>query len=56
MLIQKKKTCSLLGINVKETSLNDTITEYELLEKLEELNMDSKIHGILIQLPLTKIH
>jgi 5,10-methylene-tetrahydrofolate dehydrogenase/methenyl tetrahydrofolate cyclohydrolase len=50
----KKKTCANLGIYVKEICLEERVNESQILAKLEELNNDSKIHGILIQLPLPK--
>ena len=50
----KKKTCADLGIFVKELCLEENVNERQILAKLDELNNDSKIHGILIQLPLPK--
>lgn len=50
----KKKTCANLGIFVKELCLEENVNERQILAKLDELNNDSKIHGILIQLPLPK--
>jgi 5,10-methylene-tetrahydrofolate dehydrogenase/methenyl tetrahydrofolate cyclohydrolase len=32
--------------------LPTTITQYELLAKVQALNNDPKVHGILVQLPL----
>jgi methylenetetrahydrofolate dehydrogenase (NADP+) / methenyltetrahydrofolate cyclohydrolase len=34
--------------------LEETISEQELLAKVEELNHDTSVHGILVQLPLPK--
>jgi methylenetetrahydrofolate dehydrogenase (NADP+) / methenyltetrahydrofolate cyclohydrolase len=50
----KEKTCTNLGMNSILIELPDTVSEVELLAKIEELNLDSSIHGILIQLPLPK--
>ena len=50
----KKKTCASLGIYVKEISLEESISQESLINNLEDLNNDSKIHGILVQLPLPK--
>jgi methylenetetrahydrofolate dehydrogenase (NADP+) / methenyltetrahydrofolate cyclohydrolase len=50
----KEKTCTNLGMNSILIELPDTVSEVELLAKIEELNLDPSIHGILIQLPLPK--
>lgn len=50
----KEKTCTNLGMNSILIELPDTVSEVELLAKIEELNLDTSIHGILIQLPLPK--
>ncbi|CAG9609304.1 bifunctional methylenetetrahydrofolate dehydrogenase/methenyltetrahydrofolate cyclohydrolase FolD [Pseudoneobacillus rhizosphaerae] len=50
----KEKTCTNLGMNSILIELPETVSEVELLAKIEELNLDSSIHGILIQLPLPK--
>ena len=48
----KKKACEEVGIASFGFDYPDTVTEQELLEKIEELNSDKKVHGILVQLPL----
>lgn len=50
----KKNACRDVGINSKVIRLNREISEKELLEKINTLNEDSSIHGILVQLPLPK--
>lgn len=50
----KKKACEYIGIESLSFHLPETITEAELLEKIEELNQDAKVNGILVQLPLPK--
>lgn len=50
----KERTCTNLGMNSVLIELPETVSEIELLAKIEELNLDSSIHGILIQLPLPK--
>ncbi len=50
----KEKTCKDLGMNSILIELPETVSEAELLMKIEELNQDASIHGILIQLPLPK--
>lgn len=48
----KKKTCEALGMRSDLHQFSDTLTEQELLAKIDELNSDPEIHGILVQLPL----
>ncbi|AQU79201.1 MULTISPECIES: bifunctional methylenetetrahydrofolate dehydrogenase/methenyltetrahydrofolate cyclohydrolase FolD [Planococcus] len=50
----KKKTCEALGMRSDLHQYPDTLTEQELLTKIEELNQNPEIHGILVQLPLPK--
>ena len=48
----KIKACQNVGINPIPVFLSKDITEQELLKKIELLNNDSTVHGILVQLPL----
>lgn len=48
----KKKACEECGIASFGFDYPDTVTESELLLKIQELNNDDKVHGILVQLPL----
>ncbi|WP_078597069.1 bifunctional methylenetetrahydrofolate dehydrogenase/methenyltetrahydrofolate cyclohydrolase FolD [Evansella clarkii] len=48
----KQKACSETGIHSELEELPDTVTEEELLEKINQLNKAEHIHGILVQLPL----
>ena len=41
-----------IGFNSIDIELPESITEEELLKKVEELNADKNVHGILVQLPL----
>ena len=50
----KKKTAEKLGINSQIINYPYDVTEKELLEKIEELNNDSNVTAILVQLPLPK--
>ncbi len=50
----KKKTCEALGMRSDLHQYPDTLTEAELLAKIDELNNNPDIHGILVQLPLPK--
>jgi methylenetetrahydrofolate dehydrogenase (NADP+)/methenyltetrahydrofolate cyclohydrolase len=48
----KKKACGETGIASITFELPATIAQSDLLRKIEELNLDPKIDGILVQLPL----
>ena len=50
----KGKACNEAGIYHETIRLKAQTTEAELLECIERLNADPKIHGILVQLPLPK--
>lgn len=50
----KVKTCSELGYESTLLRYNNNIEETELLQKIEELNANDKIDGLLVQLPLPK--
>lgn len=50
----KKKGCEEVGINSYEYALPEETTQDELLKLIDELNNDSKVNGILCQLPLPK--
>ncbi|MBR5133243.1 MAG: bifunctional methylenetetrahydrofolate dehydrogenase/methenyltetrahydrofolate cyclohydrolase FolD [Alistipes sp.] len=50
----KAKAADEVGIRNKTLRFPDTITEEELLAQVEELNNDSDVDGILVQLPLPK--
>ena len=48
----KKKGCQEIGVNSYEYALPEETTQAKLLELIEKLNNDSKVDGILCQLPL----
>jgi methylenetetrahydrofolate dehydrogenase (NADP+) / methenyltetrahydrofolate cyclohydrolase len=48
----KQKTCQELGMNSVLIEMPEEVSENELLSRIEELNQDPQIHGILVQLPL----
>lgn len=48
----KIKACREVGINLFENYLSCEISEKALISKIEQLNKDPKVHGILVQLPL----
>lgn len=48
----KKKACEECGIVSFGFDYPDTVTQEELETKIDELNKDKSVHGILVQLPL----
>ena len=48
----KKKACTEIGIRSVGIDLSAEVTQEELVAKVEELNNDPSINGILVQLPL----
>ncbi len=48
----KEKACQEVGIRSYQHFLSASVSEKELLELIQNLNQDKKIHGILVQLPL----
>jgi methylenetetrahydrofolate dehydrogenase (NADP+) / methenyltetrahydrofolate cyclohydrolase len=50
----KVKNCNDIGITSTLLRFDDSISEKELLHKIEELNNNDDIDGILVQLPLPK--
>ena len=48
----KRKACDSVGMVSFEHSLPDTITKEELMDCINQLNKDNRVHGILLQLPL----
>jgi methylenetetrahydrofolate dehydrogenase (NADP+)/methenyltetrahydrofolate cyclohydrolase len=47
----KDKMCRELGLHSLKLELSESTTQTELLNRVEELNADSNIHGILVQSP-----
>jgi len=50
----KIKNCEKVGFKSTLVRFEDNVTEDELLKKVEELNADADIDGIIVQLPLPK--
>lgn len=50
----KEKACEAVGFYSEKIALKENTTEEELLKIIERLNADTKINGILCQLPLPK--
>lgn len=50
----KEKAAHQVGMNSFQIKLSKDISEDELITKIDDLNNDKNIHGILVQLPLPK--
>ena len=50
----KKNACAYVGIKSVSVELNENISQAQLEKKLNDLNNDKSINGILLQLPLPK--
>ena len=50
----KVRACEKVGFDSTLVSLEDSISEEELIDKVYELNNDKKIDGYIVQLPLPK--
>ncbi|MDE6357749.1 MAG: bifunctional methylenetetrahydrofolate dehydrogenase/methenyltetrahydrofolate cyclohydrolase, partial [Eubacteriales bacterium] len=50
----KEMACEYVGIKLKKYELLEDTTEDELLKLIDDLNEDSNVNGILVQLPLPK--
>ncbi len=48
----KERSCQQVGFNSTIIRLEDSITEAELLKKVEEINKNVDIDGLIVQLPL----
>ena len=50
----KKKACEEVGFQSFEYALDENTTQEQLLDLVDVLNRDSRVNGILVQLPLPK--
>ena len=48
----KEKACLETGIEPLQITMDESVTQDALLDKIDELNRDDSVHGILVQLPL----
>ncbi len=48
------KTCETVDVSTETVNLPESVTQKELLGKIDKLNRDPKVHGILLLLPLPK--
>ena len=51
---RKQKAARDVGITTKDLRFNDTLSQEELLRVISDLNSDSNVHGVLVQLPLPR--
>ncbi|MBT4917793.1 bifunctional 5,10-methylenetetrahydrofolate dehydrogenase/5,10-methenyltetrahydrofolate cyclohydrolase, partial [Candidatus Peregrinibacteria bacterium] len=49
---QKQKACAATGIEWDQIDYEESVTTEILIGKIDELNNDETVHGILVQLPL----
>lgn len=49
---QKQKACNRTGVEWEQFDYDTSVTTEQLIKKIEELNGNPLIHGILVQLPL----
>ncbi|XP_022528294.2 C-1-tetrahydrofolate synthase, cytoplasmic [Astyanax mexicanus] len=52
----KLKAAAEIGINATHLRLPQTATEDEVLRSIREVNENSSVHGLIVQLPLDSIH
>lgn len=50
----KEKACAQVGMKSSVVRMDDSISEETLIQKIDELNSDHSVDGILVQLPLPK--
>ena len=50
----KKKACEAVGFQSFEYALDENTTQEQLLDLIQVLNRDTRVNGILVQLPLPK--
>lgn len=48
----KRRACEQVGIESFHTEMPATAPQEEVIAKIQELNQDERVHGILVQLPL----
>lgn len=50
----KMRNCELVGFDSTNIRYDESVSEEELLSKIEEINKDDSIDGLIVQLPLPK--
>lgn len=51
----KKEAAVKIGVEIKEFYFGDQAKEEEIIDRIEKLNEDEKVHGIIVQLPLPAV-
>lgn len=51
---QKAKMAEKVGFNFNHVKLDSSVSEEELLNKIDEFNNDDNVDGILVQMPIPK--
>ncbi len=49
---RKEVSCEAVGIKTEKLFFPETVSEEELLKTIQQLNQNSAVHGLLVQLPL----
>ena len=50
----KEKACEAIGFESQIINLNENISEVELINEVNKLNLDKSVDGLLVQMPLPK--
>ena len=50
----KKQAAEDIGIKVSHFRFRETVSEKRIIQKVEQLNKDAAVHGIIVQLPLPR--
>ncbi len=53
-IAKKRQLCNEVGMEELEYIFDESVKEEDILNKIEELNEDNNVHGIMVQLPLYK--
>jgi methylenetetrahydrofolate dehydrogenase (NADP+)/methenyltetrahydrofolate cyclohydrolase len=48
----KQKACEKIGVTSEILRYDESVTQQEIIKKMESLNEDPKVHGMMIQVPL----
>ncbi|MEA4894045.1 MAG: bifunctional 5,10-methylenetetrahydrofolate dehydrogenase/5,10-methenyltetrahydrofolate cyclohydrolase [Oscillospiraceae bacterium] len=48
------RRCEKVGVAVRQVTLSENTAQCELMDKIDELNRDAAVHGVLVLMPLPK--
>jgi len=51
---KKLKNAKAIGIDAELIRFDENVSEQKLIDKIQEMNSDEKVHGLIIQVPLPK--